>query len=98
MKALEMMIFAFIRLIAMIALVALVALVALLVMIAIIVVMTFITYAFVFHRLTKLIHFVLKTLRWIPRKFSNLQRQARVTISKELMGCLSPCGIICGNT
>jgi hypothetical protein len=38
-----------------------------------------------FRRLTKLLHFVLKKLPWIPLRLSDLQKSARVIRSKEVL-------------
>jgi hypothetical protein len=45
--------------------------------------MTFIPSTTVFRRLTKLLRFVLKQLPSVPRRLSDLQKQARVIMSKE---------------
>jgi hypothetical protein len=50
--------------------------------------MTFIPPTTGFRRLTKSIHFVLKRLCWIPHRLSDLQKQARVIMSKELLKLL----------
>jgi hypothetical protein len=49
---------------------------------------TFIPPTTVFRRLTKSLHFVLKRLRWVPRKLSDLQKLAQVIKSKELLKLL----------
>jgi hypothetical protein len=41
-----------------------------------------------FRRLTKSLHFALKRLHWVPHRFSNLQKQVRVTMPKELLKLL----------
>jgi hypothetical protein len=50
--------------------------------------MTFIPPTTGFRRLTKSVHFVLKRLCWIPHKLSDLQKQARIIMSKELLKLL----------
>jgi hypothetical protein len=50
--------------------------------------MTFIRPTTVFRRLMKSLHFVLKRLPGISRRLSDLPRQARVIISKELLKLL----------
>jgi len=50
--------------------------------------MTIIPPTTVFRRLTKSLHFVLKRLHWVPHRLSDLQKQARVIMSKELLKLL----------
>jgi hypothetical protein len=50
--------------------------------------MTFISPTTLFHRLMKLLDFVLKWVRWVPHRLSDLQKQARVIMSKELLKLL----------
>jgi hypothetical protein len=50
--------------------------------------MTIIPPATVFRRLTKSFHFILKRLCWLPHRLSDLQKQARVIMSKELLKLL----------
>jgi hypothetical protein len=50
--------------------------------------MTFIPLTTIFRRLTKSLRFVLKRLRSIPHTLSDLQKQARVVMSKELLKLL----------
>jgi hypothetical protein len=50
--------------------------------------MTFIPPTTEFRRLMKSLHFALKRLRWVPHKLSDLQKQARVIMSKELLKLL----------
>jgi hypothetical protein len=45
--------------------------------------MTFIRPTTVFRRLTKSLHFVLKRLRWVPYRISDLQKQTQIIMSKE---------------
>jgi hypothetical protein len=50
--------------------------------------MAFIPPTTVFRRLTKSLHFVLKQLRWVPHKLSDLQKQDPVIMSTELLKLL----------
>jgi hypothetical protein len=50
--------------------------------------MTFIPPITRFCRLTKSLHFVLKRLSWVPHRLSDLQKQARVIMSKGLLKLL----------
>jgi hypothetical protein len=50
--------------------------------------MTVIPVTFVFRRLTKSLDFVLKRSRWVPHILSDLQKQARIIMSKELLKLL----------
>jgi hypothetical protein len=52
--------------------------------------MTFIPPTAIFRRLAKSPHFVLKRLRWIPHRLSDLQKQIRVIMSKELLELFEP--------
>jgi hypothetical protein len=47
--------------------------------------MTFIDPTTLFRSLTKSCHVVLKRLRWLPDRISDLQRQARVIMWEELL-------------
>jgi hypothetical protein len=49
---------------------------------------TFIPSTTVFRRLMKSLHFVLKRLHFVPHRLSDLQKQARAIISKELLKLL----------
>jgi hypothetical protein len=50
--------------------------------------MVFIPHTTLFLCLTKSFHFALKHLRWVPHRLSDLQREARVIMSKELLTLL----------
>jgi hypothetical protein len=50
--------------------------------------MAFIPLTTVFCHLTKSFHFVLKRLRWLPHRLSDLQKQARLIMPKELLKLL----------
>jgi hypothetical protein len=41
-----------------------------------------------FHRLMKSFHIILKRLHWVPLRLSDLQKQARIIMSKELLKLL----------
>jgi hypothetical protein len=60
--------------------------------------MTFIPPTPVFRRLTKLLHFVLKRLRWVPHRLSDLQKEVWVIMSSCHHVIMSSCHHVKGVT